>query len=201
MSPRARTDNGNGYEPRLKATYEKEIRARLKDELGLSSVMQVPRVQKITLNMGVGEAKTEAKVLDSAIEELTTIAGQRAQVRLARKSIASFKVREGMPVGARVTLRGARMWEFLDRLISIALPRIRDFRGLDPRSMDGRGNFSLGIREQIIFPEIDYDSIAAVRGLDVAITTSAADDEQGLALLRALGMPFTRPETDEGETQ
>jgi len=193
----------NGYVPRLKATYEQELRARLKGELGLSSVMEVPRVQKITLNMGVGEAKTEAKVLDSAIEELTTIAGQRAQVRKARKSIASFKVREGMPVGARVTLRGARMWEFLDRLISIALPRIRDFRGLDPRAMDGRGNFSLGIREQIIFPEIDYDSIAGIRGLDVAITTSAADDEQGLALLRALGIPFTRPEpeNDEGENQ
>jgi len=203
VSPRARKAETNGYVPRLKTTYEQEIRARLKDELGLSSLMQVPRVQKITLNMGVGEAKTEAKVLDSAIEELTTIAGQRAQVRKARKSIASFKVREGMPVGARVTLRGARMWEFLDRLISIALPRIRDFRGLDPRAMDGRGNFSLGIREQIIFPEIDYDSIAGIRGLDVAITTSAADDEHGLALLRALGMPFTRPEpeNDEGENQ
>jgi large subunit ribosomal protein L5 len=191
----------NGYEPRLKTSYEREIRTRLKDELGLSSSMEVPRLQKITLNMGVGEAKTDAKQLDSAVEELTTIAGQRAQVRLARKSIAGFKVREGMPVGARVTLRGARMWEFLDRLVSIALPRIRDFRGLDPRSMDGRGNFSLGIREQIIFPEIDYDQIAAIRGLDVAITTTAPDDEQGLALLRALGMPFTRPETDEGETQ
>ena len=191
------------YTPRLKAEYHGEIRPKLKDELALKSIMQVPRITKITLNMGVGEAKTEAKVLDSAIEELTTIAGQRAQVRKARKSIASFKVREGMPVGARVTLRGARMWEFLDRLISIALPRIRDFRGLDPRAMDGRGNFSLGIREQIIFPEIDYDSIAGIRGLDVAITTSAADDEQGLALLRALGMPFTRPEpeNDEGENQ
>src|SRR2546423_9188124 len=180
----------NGYEPRLKTSYEQEIRPRMKDELGLSSTMQVPRLQKITLNMGVGEAKTDAKQLDSAVEELTTIAGQRAQVRLARKSIAGFKVREGMPVGARVTLRGARMWEFLDRLVSIALPRIRDFRGLSPRSMDGRGNFSLGIREQIIFPEIDYDSIAGIRGLDVAITTSAPDDEQGLALLRALGLPF-----------
>src|SRR6476659_8388567 len=135
--------------------------------------------------------------------ELTTITGQRAQVRKARKSIASFKLREGMPVGARVTLRGARMWEFLDRLVSIALPRIRDFRGLKPRSMDGHGNFSLGIREQIIFPEIDYDEIGAIRGLDVAITTTAPDDEQGLALLRALGMTFTRPENeeDEGETQ
>ncbi len=187
----------NGYEPRLKGVYERELRPRLKDELGVSSVMQVPRVQKITLNMGVGEAKTEAKALDGAIEELTTIAGQRAHVRRARKSIASFKLREGMPVGARVTLRGARMWEFLDRLVSIALPRIRDFRGLDPGSFDGRGNFSLGIREQIIFPEIDYDSIAAIRGLDVAITTTAADDEQGLALLRGLGMPFAQASTEE----
>ena len=190
----------NGYAPRLKTAYQQEVRARLKDELGLSSTMQVPRLQKITLNMGVGEAKTDAKMLDSAIDELTTIAGQRAHVRKARKSIASFKLREGMPVGARVTLRGDRMWEFLDRLVSIALPRIRDFRGLSPRSMDGRGNFSLGIREQIIFPEIDYDQIAGIRGLDVAITTSAANDEQGLALLRALGMPFQR-EPEEGEQQ
>jgi large subunit ribosomal protein L5 len=190
----------NGYAPRLKTAYQQEVRPRLKDELGLSSTMQVPRLQKITLNMGVGEAKTDAKMLDSAIDELTTIAGQRAHVRKARKSIASFKLREGMPVGARVTLRGDRMWEFLDRLVSIALPRIRDFRGLSPRSMDGRGNFSLGIREQIIFPEIDYDQIAGIRGLDVAITTSAANDAQGLALLRALGMPFQR-ETEEGEQQ
>jgi large subunit ribosomal protein L5 len=189
----------NGYQPRLKTAYEQEIRLRLKEELGLSSSMQVPRLQKITLNMGVGEAKTDAKVLDSAVEELTTIAGQRAHVRKARKSIAGFKLREGMPVGARVTLRGARMWEFLDRLVSIALPRIRDFRGLNPRSMDGRGNFSLGIREQIIFPEIDYDQIAGIRGLDVAITTTAETDEQGLALLRALGMPFQRE--SEGENQ
>ena len=182
--------NGNGYAPRLKELYERELRRRLKDELGLRSIMQVPRVEKITLNMGVGEAKTEAKALDSAIDELTTIAGQRAQMRRAKKSIASFKVREGMPIGARVTLRGARMWEFLDRLISIALPRIRDFRGLDLGSFDGRGNFSLGIREQIIFPEIDYDSIAAIRGLDVAITTTAENDEQARALLSAFGMPF-----------
>ena len=188
------------YVPRLKQRYVEEIRERLKEELGFSTVMQVPRIQKITLNMGVGEAKTEAKALDGAIEELTTIAGQRAQVRKARKSIASFKLREGMPVGARVTLRGDRMWEFLDRLVSIALPRIRDFRGLDHASFDGRGNFSLGIREQIIFPEIDYDSIAAVRGLDVAITTTAPDDEQGLALLRALGMPFAQT-SSEGEFQ
>ncbi len=190
--------NGNGYEPRMKAAYDSELRERLKEELGLTSLMQVPRVQKITLNMGVGEAKTEAKALDSAIEELTTIAGQRAHVRKARKSIASFKVREGMPVGARVTLRGARMWDFLDRLVSIALPRIRDFRGLNPGSFDGRGNFSLGIREQIIFPEIDYDQIQSIRGLDVAITTTAPNDEQGLALLRGLGMPFAQ-ERVEGE--
>jgi large subunit ribosomal protein L5 len=193
---RPRRAETNGHEPRLKGSYERDVRARLKDELGLSSVMQVPRVQKVTLNMGVGEAKTDAKLLDSAVEELTTIAGQRAHIRRARKSIAGFKVREGMPVGARVTLRGARMWEFLDRLVSIALPRIRDFRGLDPGSMDGRGNFSLGIREQIIFPEIDYDQIAGIRGLDVAITTTAPDDEQGLALLRALGMPFAQTSTE-----
>jgi len=190
--------NANGYEPRMKVRYDTELRGQLKEELGLSSLMEVPRVQKITLNMGVGEAKTEAKALDSAIEELTTIAGQRAHVRKARKSIASFKVREGMPVGARVTLRGARMWDFLDRLVSIALPRIRDFRGLNPGSFDGRGNFSVGIREQIIFPEIDYDSIASIRGLDVTITTTAPNDEQGLALLRGLGMPFTQ-ERVEGE--
>ena len=152
--------------------------------------MQVPRITKITLNMGVGEAKTDSKQLDQALEELSTIAGQRAQMRRATKSIAQFKLREGMPIGAKVTLRGARMWEFLDRLISIALPRIRDFRGLNPGSMDGRGNFSLGIREQLIFPEIDYDEIGAIRSLDVAITTTAPDDEQALALLRGLGMPF-----------
>ena len=190
MSPRARKAETNGYMPRLKVTYEQELRARLKDELGLSSVMQVPRVQKITLNMGVGEAKTDAKQLDSALDELTIIAGQRAQVRRARKSIAQFKIREGMPIGAKVTLRGARMYEFLDRLIAIALPRIRDFRGLNPRSFDGRGNYSLGIREQIIFPEINYDDIQQVRGLDVAITTSAKNDEHALALLRGFGMPF-----------
>ena len=177
--------------PRLKQRYEEEIRSALKDELELSSVMQVPRISKITLNMGVGEAKTDAKALDAAIEELTIIAGQRAQVRKARKSIASFKLREGMAVGARVTLRGARMYEFLDRLVSVALPRIRDFRGLNPRSFDGRGNYSLGVREQIIFPEIDYDSVASIRGLDVTITTSAqTTDEQAFALLRSLGLPF-----------
>jgi large subunit ribosomal protein L5 len=178
------------YAPRLKQLYEQELRPRLKDELQLSSLMDVPHLEKITLNMGVGEAKTDAKQLDAALEELSIIAGQRAQVRKARKSVAQFKIREGMPIGARVTLRGARMYEFLDRLISIALPRIRDFRGLSPRSFDGRGNFSLGIREQIIFPEINYDDIQQIRGLDVAITTSAKTDDQALALLRGLGMPF-----------
>ena len=182
--------NGNGYTPRLKELYEGDLRARLKDDLGLSSVMQVPRISKITLNMGVGEAKTESKALDSAIEELTTITGQRAQVRRARKSIAGFKIREGMPIGAKVTLRGARMYEFLDRLVSIALPRIRDFRGLSPRSFDGRGNYSIGIREQIIFPEINYDDVSTIRGLDVTITTTAQTDEAAFALLRGLGLPF-----------
>ena len=182
------------YVPRLKERYEQEIRPQLQEELGLSSTMQVPRVTKVTLNMGVGEAKTEAKALDAAIDELTVISGQRAQVRRARKSIASFKLREGMAVGARVTLRGACMYEFLDRLTSIALPRIRDFRGLDPGSFDGRGNYSIGIREQIIFPEIDYDSVPSIRGLDVAITTSAETDEHGRALLAALGLPLAGEE-------
>jgi large subunit ribosomal protein L5 len=161
--------------PRLKERYDEELRARLKDELDLSSVMRVPRLAKITLNMGVGDAKVETKALDSAIEELTTIAGQRAQVRKARKSIAGFKLREGMPIGARVTLRGDRMWEFLDRL----------------------GNYSIGIREQIIFPEINYDDIQAVRGLDVAITTTAQNDDEGYALLRGLGLPFREREGSE----
>jgi large subunit ribosomal protein L5 len=185
------------YAPRLKTFYEAELRGRLKEELELSSLMEVPHLEKITLNMGVGEAKTDAKQLDSALEELTIIAGQRAQVRRARKSIAQFKIREGMPIGARVTLRGARMYEFLDRLVSIALPRIRDFRGLSPRSFDGRGNYSLGIREQIIFPEINYDDIQQVRGLDVAITTSAKTDDQALALMRGLGMPFAADEREQ----
>ena len=176
--------------PRLKEHYESELRPTLKEELGLSSIMQVPRLTKITLNMGVGDAKTDAKALDLALDELTIIAGQRPQVRRARKSIAAFKLRAGMPVGVRVTLRGARMYEFLDRLVSVALPRIRDFRGLDPGSFDGRGNFSLGIREQIIFPEINYDDVVQIRGLDVTITTTAEGDEASLALLRGLGLPF-----------
>ena len=178
------------YVPRLKQRYEDEIRDRLKKRLGYSSAMQVPRLEKITVNMGVGEAKTNARALDSAIEELTTITGQRAQITRARRSIAGFKIREGMPIGAKVTLRGARMWEFLDRTVSIALPRIRDFRGLSPASFDGRGNYSLGVREQLIYPEIDYDDIDTVRGLDVTLTTTAKTDEEGLELLRELGLPF-----------
>ncbi len=185
------------YVPRLKQRYESEIRAELKDALGLSSIMEVPRVTKVTLNMGVGEAKTDAKALDAAIDELTVIAGQRAQVRRAKRSIASFKLREGMPVGAKVTIRGARMYEFLDRLASIALPRIRDFRGLDPGAFDGRGNYSIGIREQIIFPEIDYDKVPSIRGLDVTITTSARTDEHGHALLAALGLPLATERRDQ----
>jgi large subunit ribosomal protein L5 len=179
------------YVPRVKERYDNEIRPSLKDELGLKSIMQVPRITKITLNMGVGEAKNDAKQLDQAIEELTTIAGQRAQIRKARKSVAQFKIREGMPIGAKVTLRGARMYEFLDRLVSIALPRIRDFRGLNPGSFAGRGNYSLGVREQCIFREINYDDIQQVRGLDVTITTTAETDDHARALLLALGLPFS----------
>jgi large subunit ribosomal protein L5 len=179
------------YTPRLKQQYNDELRPGLQEQFGLESIMQVPRITKITLNMGVGEGKNDAKQIDAAQEELTIIAGQRAQVRRARKSIAQFKIREGMPIGAKVTLRGDRMYEFLDRLISIALPRIRDFRGLNPGSFDGRGNYSLGVREQIIFPEINYDDIQQVRGLDVTITTTAETDDHARALLLAIGMPFS----------
>jgi large subunit ribosomal protein L5 len=178
--------------PRLKERYEQEIRPGLQERFAYSSTMEVPRVEKITLNMGVGEAKQDSNMLDAAKEQLATIAGQQPNVRLARKSIANFKLREGMPVGVSVTLRRARMYEFLDRLMSVAIPRIRDFRGLSPRSFDGRGNYSMGVREQIIFPEIDYDAIDQVRGLDVTITTSANTDEEAYALLRELGMPFSR---------
>jgi large subunit ribosomal protein L5 len=178
--------------PRLKERYEQEIRPRLQERFGYSSVMEVPRIDKIVLNMGVGEAKQDARVLESATDQLATVAGQRPNVRRARKSIAAFKLREGMPVGVTVTLRRARMYEFLDRLMSVAIPRIRDFRGLDPRSFDGRGNYSLGIREQIIFPEVDYDAIDQVRGLDVTITTTAETDEEAFALLLDFGMPFSR---------
>jgi large subunit ribosomal protein L5 len=175
---------------RLKARYMEEIRPELIDRFGYSSVMQAPKLDKITLNMGVGEAKQDSKALKAAVEQLATIAGQQPSVRRARKSIAAFKLREGMPVGVAVTLRGERSYEFLDRLVSIAIPRIRDFRGLNPRSFDGRGNYSMGVKEQIIFPEIDYDSIDQVRGMDITITTTAATDAEAFALLYALGMPF-----------
>jgi large subunit ribosomal protein L5 len=178
--------------PRFKTQYENEIRPALIERFGYSSPMQAPRILKITVNMGVGDAKQDSNMLEAAQEQLATITGQRPNVRRARKSIANFKLREHMPVGVSVTLRDARMYEFLDRLLSVAIPRIRDFRGLNPRSFDGRGNYSMGIREQIIFPEIDYDAIDQVRGLDVTITTSAASDEEAFALLEAFGMPFRR---------
>jgi large subunit ribosomal protein L5 len=177
---------------RLKERYNDEIRQQLIERFGYSSAMQAPRIQKITLNMGVGDAKQDTKVLEAATEQLATIAGQKPSVRRARKSIAQFKVREGMPVGVSVTLRRERAYEFLDRLMTIAIPRIRDFRGLRPTAFDGRGNYSIGVREQIIFPEIDYDSVDAIRGLDVTITTSAKTDEEAYALLDAFGMPFSR---------
>ena len=178
--------------PRLRELYASEVVPQLTSRFGYSNPMEVPRLVKVTLNMGIGEAKTTASILESATEQLAEIAGQRPNVRRARKSIASFKVREGMPVGVSVTLRAARMWEFVDRLVSIAIPRIRDFRGLSPRSFDGRGNYSLGIREQLIFPEIDYDSIDQVRGLDVTVTTTAATDEEAFELLLGLGFPFSQ---------
>ncbi len=178
--------------PRLRETYESELVGQLTKKFGYSSRMEVPRLLKITVNMGVGDAKQATPILEAATEQLATITGQHPNIRRARKSIANFKLREGMPVGVSVTLRGARMWEFLDRLISISIPRIRDFRGLNPRSFDGRGNYSLGVREQLIFPEVDYDSIDEVRGLDIAITTTAASDEEGFELLLGLGMPFAQ---------
>jgi large subunit ribosomal protein L5 len=178
--------------PRLRETYENEVKPALTQRFSYSTPMAVPTLEKITLNMGLGEAKQNTQMLEAATEQLATIAGQAPSVRRAKKSVANFKVREGMPVGVAVTLRRARMWEFLDRLNSIAVPRIRDFRGLNPRSFDGRGNYSMGIREQIIFPEIDYDSIDEVRGLDVTITTTAKTDEEAFALLDGLGMPFSQ---------
>ena len=177
---------------RLKDRYNDEIRPALVRKFGYSSIMQAPKLEKVTLNMGVGEAKQDSKMLEAAQEQLATIAGQRPNVRRARKSVAAFKLREGMPVGLSVTLRDERAYEFLDRLTAIALPRLRDFRGLNPRSFDGRGNYSMGIREQVIFPEIDYDAIDQVRGLDVTITTSAKTDAEAFALLDALGLPFAR---------
>jgi large subunit ribosomal protein L5 len=177
---------------RLKDRYNAEIRPALVRKFGYSSIMQAPKLVKVTLNMGVGEAKQDAKMLEAAREQLATIAGQHPNVRRARKSVAAFKLREGMPVGLSVTLRDDRAYEFLDRLFSVAIPRIRDFRGLNPRSFDGRGNYSMGVREQIIFPEIDYDAIDQVRGMDITITTTASTDAEAFALLDGLGMPFAR---------
>jgi large subunit ribosomal protein L5 len=179
-------------EARLKTRYKEEIRPALIERFQYSTPMQAPRITKITVNMGVGDAKQDSKVLDAASEQLATITGQKPNIRRAKKSIAQFKVREGMPVGVAVTLRGERQYEFLDRLLSIAIPRIRDFRGLSPRAFDGRGNYSMGVREQIIFPEVDYDEVDQVRGLDITITTTANSDEESFALLEALGMPFAK---------
>ena len=175
---------------RLQEYYRDTVVPKLKSDLGFDSVMQVPRITKITLNMGVGEAIADKKVMERAVDDLTRIAGQKALVRKARKSVAAFKVRQGFPIGCKVTLRRERMYEFLDRLINIAIPRVRDFRGLNPRAFDGRGNYSVGAREQIIFPEIDYDKVDAIRGLDIAITTSARNDKEGRALLEAFNFPF-----------
>jgi large subunit ribosomal protein L5 len=177
---------------RLKQRYLDEIRPQLIERFGYSTPMQAPKIEKITVNMGVGDAKQDSNMLEAATSQLATITGQKPNIRRARKSIAQFKVREGMPVGVAVTLRGERSYEFLDRLMSVAIPRIRDFRGLSRRSFDGRGNYSLGVREQIIFPEVDYDEIDQVRGLDITITTTARSDEESFALLEALGMPFAK---------
>ncbi len=177
---------------RLQDYYRSEVAPQLKKTLGLNNVMQVPRVSKITLNMGVGEALADRKLVDKAIDDMTLIAGQRAVMTRARKSVATFKVREGWPIGCKVTLRRDRMYEFLDRLVSVAIPRIRDFRGLNPKSFDGSGNFSMGIQEQIVFPEVDYDHIDTVRGMDITITTTARNNEQGLALLEAFKFPFKK---------
>jgi large subunit ribosomal protein L5 len=175
---------------RLRDRYDEEIALALKERFGIENPMRIPRLEKIVVNMGVGEASQNSRALDGAMEDLARITGQKAQMRRARKSIAGFKIREGMPVGARVTLRGERMWEFLDRLISVALPRVRDFRGVSPNSFDGHGNYALGLREQLIFPEISYDAIDATRGLDVAVVTTTESDEEARELLRLLGMPF-----------
>jgi large subunit ribosomal protein L5 len=177
---------------RLKTKYSDEIRPALIERFGYSTPMQAPKIEKITVNMGVGDAKTDSRLLQEATTQLARIAGQQPSIRRSRKSIANFKLREGMAVGVSVTLRGERAYEFLDRLLSIAIPRIRDFRGLSPRSFDGRGNYNMGVKEQIIFPEIDYDKVDQVRGLDIAITTSAKSDEESFALLEAFGMPFSR---------
>lgn len=178
------------YVPRLKERYKDEVVPQLMKDLGFTNVMQVPKPVKIVLNMGVGDAPKDAKLIEGAVRDLTTISGQRPAIRRARKSLASFKIREGMPIGVAVTLRGDRMWDFLDRLMSIVLPRIRDFRGLKPKSFDGSGNYSFGVTEQLVFPEIDYDDVDVTRGMDITIVTSATTDDEGRALLTALGLPL-----------
>jgi large subunit ribosomal protein L5 len=178
--------------PRLKARYNTELRDRLQTELGLGNIMEVPRLEKIVINMGVGEAVANSKVIDGAVTDLTIISGQRPVITRAKKSIANFKLREGNPIGVKVTLRGDRMWEFLDRLISLAIPRIRDFRGLPANSFDGRGNYTFGVTEQLIFPEIDYDAVDKIRGMDITIVTTARTNDEGRALLAAFGFPFKR---------
>ena len=178
--------------PRLKVKYDDEIRAALKDQLGLANIMQGPRLEKIVINMGVGAAVGQPSLLEGAVKDLTRIAGQKPVITKARQSIANFKLREGNAIGTKVTLRGARMWEFLDRLISLAIPRVRDFRGLNPRAFDGRGNYTFGVNDQLIFPEVDYDSIDAPRGMDITIVTTAKTDAEGKALLDAFGFPFKR---------
>lgn len=176
----------------LKQQYKDEVMTKLTEQFGYANVMQVPRITKVSLNMGVGDATSDKKLLDNAVADLEKISGQKPVVTMARKSVAGFKVREGWPIGTRVTLRSQRMWDFLDRLVNVAIPRVRDFRGLNARSFDGRGNYSMGVREQIIFPEIEYDKVDRVRGLDITITTSAATDEEGRALLSALNFPFRK---------
>jgi large subunit ribosomal protein L5 len=185
--------------PRLKQRYESDVRPQLQRELGLSNVMEVPRLEKIVLNCGVGLATQQQSLLDGAVTDLTVITGQKPLVTRAKKSIAGFKLRAGNPIGAKVTLRGARMWEFYDRLVSLAIPRIRDFRGMEPSSFDGRGNYTFGVTEQLIFPEIDYDSIDTVRGMDITIVTTANSDDEGRALLTALGFPFRRESERQSE--
>jgi large subunit ribosomal protein L5 len=185
-------DASTAERPRLRTRYDSEIKAKLQQELGLGNVMQVPRVEKIVVNMGVGRATQQRSLLDGAVTDLTTITGQKPSVRKAKKSIANFKLREGNEIGAKVTLRGDRMWEFYDRLVSLAIPRIRDFRGMPPKQFDGHGNYTFGLTEQLVFPEIDYDRIDSVRGMNITIVTTAETDEHGRALLNALGFPFRR---------
>lgn len=204
MAAKARTEKrtdekkptGNGYVPRLKRRYHDEVQKQLQEELGLKNIMEVPKPEKVVVNMGVGEAPRDAKIMDGAVKDLTIITGQKPAIRRARKSLATFKLRAGMPIGAATTIRGDRMWDFLDRLLSIVLPRIRDFRGLNPKSFDGAGNYTFGVNEQLVFPEVDYDDIDMTRGMDITIVTTARDDESGGALLAALGFPFRQQRTE-----